>query len=63
MSNSYFKDYTRNLTRVLMAEFIDDMQSNPMTNSGSQASIVSLSAADIAHLLPPFPPLPSKLGQ
>lgn len=55
MESPYFKNYTRNLTRVLMAEFVDDLSRTNRPSSQTNSNMMSATVADVAHLLPPFP--------
>ncbi|MEO1282329.1 MAG: hypothetical protein AAFR75_01990 [Pseudomonadota bacterium] len=55
MTSAYFRQYTHNLTRVLMAEFVDDMQNGGGNATRSPRGHVTTTVDEIAHLLPPFP--------
>ncbi|MEO1207763.1 MAG: hypothetical protein AAFV45_15680 [Pseudomonadota bacterium] len=55
MTSPYFQQYTNNLKRVLMAEFVDDMQNGGNQKSRQPQTGMTTTVEDFAHLLPPFP--------
>lgn len=62
MQSRLFQTYTANLSRILMAEFIDDLRHGRHPLDSGAKSAVRIGLADIAHLVPPFPAPPAQAG-
>lgn len=55
MKSAYFSSYADTFSRVLMAEFVDDLQNGHQVSRRVTKQPVSATFSEIAHLLPPFP--------